>query len=489
MREPRSRETRSGNAARHPHVEFHDVSRLAAALVVLGLALPAQGGTARASAPPAPGRLTLAACLTVLGRGDCGALVVPENRAQRTGRTLALNLLVLRGQSGRAREAVFVLAGGPGQAATDLARGLADELPAMRGTRDVVFVDQRGTGRSHPLNCELIDAASPPSAFGTVFRAALVDRCARALAARADFTHYTTTNSAADLEDVRAALGYERVMLFGTSYGTRLAQAYMRAYPDRVRAAVLDGVVPLDDGPLSYAASLHAAVRDVLHACESRPDCAAAYPRVREQFSRLLDRLRAGPVRVRVAGHEVDMSFGDFAYAVRGILYTVPGRQDLPRLIRDAASSGRFDAFADRYWRRALTFDDRFAHGLHFSVLCAEDISPASDREVEIATAGTFMGRYLFDQYRRACDAWPHATMARAARPPTTQAIPTLLLSGEFDPATPPAFGERVAATLVKSAHVVVPGGAHGSLRTCAHPAMLHVLTTGTLVDLPAVCR
>jgi pimeloyl-ACP methyl ester carboxylesterase len=156
-------------------------------------------------------------------------------------------------------------------------------------------------------------------------------------------------------------------------------------------------------------------------------------------------------------------------------------------MIETAARSGRLDAFADRYWQRALRFHQGFSHGLHLSVLCPDDIDAVESGVVDAATSDTFMGRYLFDEYRRACAAWPHARPASVAPVPRT--VPALLVSGELDPVTPPAFGARAARWLTNSRHVVVPGGAHGSAATCARSAMLHVLMTATVDDAPDACR
>ena len=461
-------------------------------LVVLAAALPSASSGLLARDPPRR-LLALRACVAATEPAECGTFRVAEDRASASARVLALNLIVLRARSGPANEAVFLFAGGPGQAATDLI-GVARQLGEIRHTRDVVFVDQRGTGGSHPLHCDLIDPSSPASAFGAVFDVSRVAQCREALSARADLAQYTTAAAVADADDVRAALGYDRVVLHGGSYGTRVVQAYIKAYPSRVRAAVLDGVLPLDDGPISFARSLQRAVDGVFDRCAADPGCASHHPRLARQFAALVERLHTGPIAATVQHTDgrrvrVRLSLGDFAYAVRGLLYSQRGRHDLPGMIADAAATGRLDAFAQFYWHRALAFRTTLAHGLHLSVLCAEDISVPSDAEVDSATAGTFMGRYLFDEYRRACALWPRAKIARDARTPVSASVPTLLVSGELDPVTPPAFADAVARRLPNSRHLVVPGGAHGSLGSCARSAVAHVLATDTISGLPAVCQ
>jgi pimeloyl-ACP methyl ester carboxylesterase len=183
------------------------------------------------------------------------------------------------------------------------------------------------------------------------------------------------------------------------------------------------------------------------------------------------------------------MTRNDFAYAVRGILYADAGVAELPALITAAAATGDLSEFAQRYWTRAVNLGRSLAHGLHLSVFCAEDIPFATDAEIEAATAGTFMGRYLFDDYRRACALWPRAAIASDFRTPVSARVPVLLISGRFDPVTPPELAERVASSLPLARHIVAPDGAHGVAAGCPRPAVLHLVMRGTLDGMPDVCR
>jgi pimeloyl-ACP methyl ester carboxylesterase len=284
---------------------------------------------------------------------------------------------------------------------------------------------------------------------------------------------------------VRATLGYDQIAIYGGSYGTRLGQAYIRRYPDRVRSAVLDGVVPLDVNVLvTMAKSLERAIDRVVYA--DRKTGVA--------FTSLLERFDRGPIDATVMLSDgrpvpVRMSKQDFLYAVRGILYQPAAADRLPEWVRQSARTGRVDVFAQRYWQRARRMQATLAHGLHLSVDCAEDVPFSSEEEVRRQTEGTAIGRYLFDEYANACKLWPSTPVPADWRTPVTGSVPVLLLSGELDPATPPEFGERVARSLPLSRHIVVPGGAHGSAADCPLPAVLHVLKEGTLERLPDVCR
>ena len=313
--------------------------------------------------------------------------------------------------------------------------------------------------------------------------------------ARPISAQYTTDAAADDLDDVRAALGYEQISIYGASYGTRLAQAYMRRYPQRTRAVVLDAAMPLDSKvPLTYAATAQQALDRVFEQCAANAACRRAHPNLRADFARLLDRFRAGPIATSVtpsgrATVPVKMSLGDFGYAVRGILYAPRLIEDLPDWIGRAAATGDVSVFAQRYWERQRAFSRTFATGLHFSVLCSEDVAFIDDPEIAGATAGTFLGRYVIDEYRRACALWPKGELAPDFRQPVAVSVPTLLVSGAFDPVTPPAFAEQIARTLPASRLVVSGQGAHGSVAGCPLSAALFVLQSGTTTGVPNVCR
>jgi pimeloyl-ACP methyl ester carboxylesterase len=270
----------------------------------------------------------------------------------------------------------------------------------------------------------------------------------------------------------------------------------MRLFPARVTAAVLDGVVPFDlRAPLSYAASAQQSLDRVLADCRTDAACSRAHPAVATAFARLVARLAKGPVEATIrhanqSEARVRLSLGDFGYAVRGLLYGAAASRRLPDMIDRADQSGDLSEFAQRYWDRAAGFnDDAFADGLHFAVFCAEDVPFIRDEEVAAATRGTFLGTYLLEEYQTICKHWVRAPLSAAAREPLVSDIPTLLVSGWFDPVTPPETGERVANGLRRARHVIVRNAAHGAGTGCALPATLHVLREGTLDGIPDVCR
>ena len=426
---------------------------------------------------------------------ECGAIRVFENRRTKQGRTIDVAFARWRAEAQPAAGAVFFLAGGPGAGGVTVADSATGWASPLRSTLDLVVVDQRGTWFSHALHCAREGDTRPASAFGHIFDPAWVRECRKLLERTADLTLYSTEFSAEDLDDVRAELEYERIGVYGGSYGTRLAQAYMRRYPDRTRAVVLDGAMPFDwKVPLTYAAGAQEALNRVLDDCAARPMCRGTYPNLRADFTRLVERFRTGPIATSItdgvgATVPVTMSLGDFGYAVRGILYRPDQITQLPAWINRASASGNVSDFAQRYWERFLAFSRTFALGLHFSILCSEDVAFIRDDEVDAAAARTFLGRYVIDEYRAACGLWPVAPASAEFRKPVVSAVPTLLLSGAYDPVTPPAYADRIAAPLTNARHLVSPTAAHGSVGGCGRSAALHVLRTGTLAGMPDECR
>lgn len=418
-----------------------------------------------------------------------------ENRATRRGRTIDIHFVVVPASPGPARGAVFLFAGGPGQASSDLVFGTAEWTEPLRQTEDLVYVDQRGTGGSHALNCSAEARDNPAAAFGHVFDPSVVARCRAALERNADLRQYTTDNAAADIDEVRAALGYDVVSLYGQSYGTRLAQAYMRRFPRHTRAVVLDGAVPPDIViPLTYAASAQQSLSRVFAACAVDASCTAAHPRLPSDFDVLLHRFDGGPIPATVHRRDgttssVRMSRGDLGYAVRGMLYAPAAVQQLPDSIAAAARTGNVDVFAQRYFTREIVLGDSIALGTHLSVFCAEDVPFATEAEARTATAGTFLGTYLFDEYRAACSEWPRGEIASDTRAPVASRVPTVLVSGFFDPVTPPQFAAHIAQSLPLARTLVSPAGSHGSVADCPREAALTALGRGTLTDPPPGCR
>jgi pimeloyl-ACP methyl ester carboxylesterase len=410
----------------------------------------------------------------------CGKLTRPLDPAAASGAKIDIHYAVLPAQArNRHADPVFVLAGGPGQSAIALAPAMRGVLSRLNNRRDLVFVDQRGTGRSAPLMCDderqrsLADMADPRSQLKDV-----LERCLPALRAlpHGDLRHYTTTLAVQDLDAVRAQLGAPQVNLVGGSYGTRVGLEYLRQFPAAVRRAYLDGIAPPDMALAdSLSADAQAALDAVFDACDREPACTQRHPALRERWSALLAGLpRATPVAHPLTGQVETVTFAPAAVLsmVRVALYAPTLASALPPAIA-AAADGRFEPLVGLSsaggGARAAT---RLAMGMHFSVVCAEDLADAAKAD---RPPGRDFGATFAQQYREICAQWPRAAVDAAFYRVGASPAPVLLTSGGIDPVTPPRHGERMARSLgAKAVHLVVPNAGHGVMTLpCMRDAIL----------------
>ena len=398
----------------------------------------------------------------------CGTVQVPENR-DNPGRMLALHVLVVPALSGEpARLALTGFGGGPGQAATGMAGWMSQAFAELRQDHDVMLVDQRGTGRSAPLQCQLRDTADPQSYLGDFLPPDATARCLQELSREADLTRYGFMELAHDIEAVRRALGYEQLDLYGGSYGTRAAQVYMRAYPRSVRSAVLEGVVPPAYAqPRTYAQSTEAALNGVAEDCRAEAACAAAFPNFVQEVRAVADRLAQAPATAEIrdpeTGERITLTLTRATYAdmIRRMLYDVGSANQIPYVVHRA--------FAGDY-RPILVFalQDRRGYqrdlywGLSLAITCSEDVPFVDAQAAALDNGRTLLGDWRYRQQAAACRGWPTFAVPADYHQPAPSDIPTLLLSGEHDPVTPASGGDEVAASLRNSLHVVSPHGAHG---------------------------
>jgi pimeloyl-ACP methyl ester carboxylesterase len=386
----------------------------------------------------------------------CGELPVAENPARPQGRKIRLHVVLLQALvADSARVPLFDLAGGPGMAASEGARFFATDGRIHRQHRDVVLIDQRGTGSSHPLRCPEIESESPLS---PMYPVDAVRRCRHVLERDADLSQYTTGNSATDLDAVRAALGYSKIDLSALSYGTRLAIVYMRLYPQHVRSAALIGTLA-DDAkiPLMHARNAQTVLNDIFEDCAGDSACRQAFPDLSQRWLSVLQTVDAGPVvKIVSNGHDMHIALtrGPFVEAFRQLLVTTSGQRRVPYLI-DRMSRGDFEPFLAGVLHGA----NPFAEGLLLSVTCAEDMAWITATEREQAGAGTFLGTYRIDEQARACKEWkvPAVKLARQR----VLDIPVLFFAGDRDYVTPVAWAKAVAADLPSSRILTIPKLGH----------------------------
>lgn len=446
--------------------------------------------------------LALAACPLpgIPGEVACGSLSVYEDRKRRTGRKIDLRVVVLRAtRSPAAPDPVFFLAGGPGSAATEEATGLAAALAAIRERRDIVLVDQRGTGASHPLNCDLFGKGDDLQRFlGDFLPIEAVRSCKAALEKGADLRLYTTAIAMDDLDDVRAALGYGRINLWGGSYGTRAALVYMKRHPGHVRSAVLEGVETTTDHlPLAIPKKAQRALDGILAECAADPACHTTFPKAAAEAAAVFARAAGGPVAAEVihpvTGDVVTVALSRdvVGEAIRYLTYQVGWAGLVPVVIHEAAGGnfGPLAAFA-LFARREIVASGSM--GMYLTVTCAEDLPFIRPGEGEKAAAGTFLGDYRLRQQRAACDVWPRGAVPDDWARPIRSEAPALLIVGEWDPATPPSLAEEAARTLPNGRVLVVPHGAHGyeglEGAPCVDVLAREFLERGSAKDLDVSC-
>lgn len=445
--------------------------------------------TAAAPAPAIPtaaaaGKLALAECRlehplrlsSIAAR--CGTLSVPEDPAAPEGTRIGLAVAVVPALNRRSTAPpLFLLAGGPGQAASDLYASYAGAFARTNRNHAIVLLDQRGTGRSAPLQCDYPqDWESSAQDIPRLIEATRA--CLQKLGERV--RHYTTSVAVADLEAVRATLGFSTIDLYGSSYGTRVAQLYMRRHPQTTHAAVLDGVTYPEQaiGPQTPADG-ERALELIIARCERSPDCTAAYPQLRAELQLL--RRRFGPERNPITVSDpssgepmrIEFSRGMLNSALRLLSYNSTEASLLPTLIHQGAV-GNLASLASQTIMMSRQIGEQIAIGMQLTVVCSEDepffSASSADR---LRMAQTYQGTDQLDALEAICKIWPRGPVDADLHAALHSEVPTLLLSGEADPVTPPEAAERAARGLKAHRSLVLPGEGHGQIATGCIPTIM----------------
>jgi pimeloyl-ACP methyl ester carboxylesterase len=458
----------------------------AAVTIALSLILSGHSG-------PSAGNesLDLTSCSVERVSALCGTHRVFENRAAARGRAIDLRVVVLPARSERkAPDPIFFLHGGPGAAASSMAPFLARS--PLRERRDIVLVDQRGTGQSHPLDCDRAGFAELLRIMST-FELRDIDRCRERL--DADLRMYTTPIAMDDLDDVRRALGFERINLLGGSYGTRAALEYIRRHPGQVRTAILRGVHPPSEVlPLNFDHDSQAALDALLDDCARDRDCARSFPNVREEIAEVLRRLDEAPAEAEVedpwSGKPVSVTITRevFAGMIHYGLYDSRIAARLPAMIH-RGHGGDFAGLIESLAQLATRTGGQLSLGMFLSVVCAEDAPYFDEAGIARESTGTMLGGMMSRGLRRSCEDWPRGALPDDYKQPVRSDVPVLLISGEVDPVTSPRLAERAARHLPNSLHVVLPDTGHAGLAPgCVSDILERFIELGSTEGLETAC-
>ena len=394
----------------------------------------------------------------------CGRLEVAENPDAPDGRRIELAFAVAPARSSRAlADPVVYLAGGPGQSARDTLPIMQRALRDLNRDRDLVFLDQRGTGGSNILDCEMDEGEDMWLDTDLAHTSEQLQRCMERW--DADVRYYTTSHGAADLEHFRQHFDIEALNLIGGSYGTRMAQVYLRNYPDHVRSVVLDGVVPVQLRLGSeHGIMLDRALHRLFDACDQDSECSERFPGLDSAFSELKARYRNNSQSIFVThprsgqGFEMNFTRDVLATALRFLAYSPESQMMIPYLVHEAAATGSPERLASQALIVTDQMMDLIAVGLNFAVGCSEDW-PGWPEGIDQST--TLLGDSLTEVYREICAWWPAGEAPEDFHEPFDSDVPMLILSGELDPVTPPAYGNEALAQFSNARHLVAEGRGH----------------------------
>ncbi len=437
--------------------------------------------------------------VAAVANAECGTLSVLENPADTEGRTIELNIRRLPAiRAIPAEDPLFILVGGPGQAATEFSTYVAPLFNDVRKKRDIILLDQRGTGRSNPLDCERDETDNwtlsdeQEQAEGIELLKACLDTY------DADLRFYTTPYAMDDLDQVRRALGYQHINLWGVSYGTRAALVYARLYPESVRTIILDATAPVEMMiPHSMEIDADNALLALENHCQNNPSCVDSLGSLKENFIRVTEQLSQQPATVSVAhpvtqeSTEILVTAKRFAGFVRMALYSRELGPLIPLAVKQAAQDN-YQLFLSIVLMAAGGMEEGISQGMHLAVLCNEDLEllrqTRANGELGLASSEMFKTGAL-EFMQNACQWIPTAEIDAAYFEPVASSVPTLILSGEVDPATPPRWGETVFKSLSNAKHLIAQGGHHGiSGLGCVPDLMATFIDEGGHEQLDTAC-
>jgi pimeloyl-ACP methyl ester carboxylesterase len=422
----------------------------------------------------------------------CGSLQVPENPDEPDGRTISLNIAIAPA-TGKTTEPdpVFFFAGGPGQAASETWVMLQPVLKKIRKKRDIVMIDQRGTGKSNKLACEFVVEEDLNQEIDLDFVREETERCLAAL--DGDPRFYNTTIAMGDYNLVREAMGYDEINIMGVSYGSRAAQVYLRLFPETVRTVTLDSVVPMQLAlGQEHALVLDESVQTVFRDCAADQTCSGLFPHQAEELNALFKQLRDEPQLVTIINpvtgepQEMHLSAETLGVAIRFLSYASETQALIPLLVHEALTTGDITRLASQALLVMTGLNEMLAKGMELSVSCSEDY-PYMDLSADYSDS--LMGNILLEIVELQCGIWSYGEAPEGFHEPVISDKPVLLMSGERDPVTPPKYAAQTAETFSNSLNLVARGQAHSVMKNiCLRDITTEFIEKGSVEDLDTSC-
>lgn len=425
-------------------------------------------------------------------RLSCGFITVAENAYQPQAKQIQIHYAVLPAiKNNQHNDALLAIAGGPGQSAIDNAAFFNRTFSKIRQNRDILLIDQRGTGRSNILNCETDNSQNALAANEANFDTAKEAQTCLDNLADSDVTQYGSLNALQDFEAVRQHLGYQKLHIYGISYGTRMAQLYMRHHPDALSTVTLDGVVPMKRSVLDIDNAISRAIELLIQDCANNNLCHASYTNIKAELHAVDNTLAIAPVIKQVSDPltsettQLTMTRAKFIGAIRMALYAPNIRALIPHAIHQAANGNYLPILG----LHALNLDSTgIAMGMNTSVVCGEDWQPLIQSEREEANR-TYFAQEMITNFEQSCTVWNMPPVNEHFSAAISSHIPTLLLSGRLDPATPPSWGKVAMEKLTNARHFIAPYATHGVAgQSCGNDLVAQLVDTGSITELDSEC-
>lgn len=402
-----------------------------------------------------------------------------EDRAAQSGRIIQIRFVVIKAKR-PAHRAIALIPGGPGQGAVDdEAVPMADDefehgLTPLRDSYDLLFMDDRGMGESYPLTCVLAPPSNPALYFKQLFPDSLVTACRTKLSASHNLALYNTNNAVDDLDDLRAALGYPKLVLAGGSYGTFLSMVYVRRHPAHVESVILEGMTAPHFQPLpGEPVGVQTAIDDLIVKCKRDAACNREFPQFAQEFASIVQRLDRGPVAVPVGKKRVmvELSKEVFVDHLRQVLYDPDGASYVPYVI-DRAYHQDYFPLSRIVNLLAIGLDQDLTMGAFLSYSCSDWIPFLDPDAIAAAAARSFAGDLRIRAQQHACSIWNVPAMPAEFNDPVRSDAPILIISGSDDPATPPKYARAAVQYLPNAKIALVKGAGHATEAACTDALM-----------------